>query len=228
MCGRFTLTTPEELIAEAFGLEGERPKLDARYNIAPSQEVAAVVEHAGQRQLTLLRWGMLAPGESERADALLINARAETVDTKPLFREAFRARRCLVPADGFYEWRRAGSRREPFHIRLRSRKPFAFAALWNEEKDAASERPLRTCAILTTEANAVTREVHDRMPVILKPQAYAAWLATPADARNDLLGLLQPYPAEEMEAARVSSYVNSASAFGPRCLEPERQGSLFD
>ena len=94
MCGRFTLTTPEELIAEAFGLEGEQPKLDARYNIAPSQEVAAVVEHAGRRQLTLLRWGILAPGESERADALLINARAETVDTKPLFREAFCARRC--------------------------------------------------------------------------------------------------------------------------------------
>lgn len=228
MCGRFTLTTPEELIAEAFGLEGEQPKLGARYNIAPAQEIAAVVEPAGRRQLVMFHWGMLAPGEAEREDSLLINARSETVATKPLFREAFRDRRCLVPADGFYEWRRAGSRREPFHIRLRSRRPFAFAALWNEEKDAASERPLRTCAILTTEPNAVTREVHDRMPVILRPEAYAAWLATPADARNDLLGLLQPYPAEEMEAARVSSYVNSASAAGPRCLEPERQRSLFD
>lgn len=228
MCGRFTLTTPEELIAEAFGLDGEQPKLAARYNIAPSQEIAGVIQVSDRRQLAMFHWGMLAPGEAEREDSLLINARSETVASKPLFREAFRARRCLVPADGFYEWRRAGSRREPFHIRLRSRRPFAFAALWNEEKEAASERPLRTCAILTTEPNAVTREVHDRMPVILKPEAYAAWLRTPADTRNDLLGLLQPYPAEEMETARVSSYVNSASAFGPRCLEPERQRSLFD
>lgn len=227
MCGRFTLTTPEELIAEAFALD-ERPKLLARYNIAPSQQIAAVVQPSGRRQLEMFRWGMLAPGEAERDDALLINARSESVATKPLFREAYRTRRCLVPADGFYEWRKAGSRREPFHIRLRERKPFAFAALWNEEKDASAPQPLFTCAILTTEPNAVMDGIHDRMPVILKREAYAAWLDTSQAAARSLHELLRPYPAEEMEAVRVSSYVNAATAEGPRCLEPERQGSLFD
>lgn len=227
MCGRFTLTTPEELIAEVFALD-ERPKLSARYNIAPSQEVAAVVQAQGRRQLEMFRWGMLAPGDAERDDSLLINARSESVATKPLFREAFRSRRCLVPADGFYEWRKAGSRREPFHIRLRERKPFAFAALWNEEKDAGAQQALFTCAILTSGPNAVMDGIHDRMPVILKPDAYAAWLDTSQPAAPSLHELLRPYPAEEMEAIRVSSYVNAASAEGPRCLEPERQRSLFD
>lgn len=227
MCGRFTLTTPEELIAEAFGLD-QPPRLGARYNIAPSQEIAAIVQPSGKRQLEMFRWGILAPGEAERQDALLINARSETAANKPLFREAFRERRCLVPADGFYEWRKAGTRREPFHIRLRSGKPFAFAGLWNEELDAGARGPQRSCAILTTEPNAVMNGIHDRMPVILGPGAYAAWLDTPEAAPAELRALLQPYPAEEMEALRVSSYVNSSSAEGPRCLEPERQRSLFD
>jgi putative SOS response-associated peptidase YedK len=222
MCGRFTLTTPEELLAEVFGLE-QAPQLSARYNIAPTQDVAAIVEAAGKRQLELFRWGMLAPAEADREDALLINARAETVATKPLFREAFRSRRCLVPADGFYEWRKAGSRREPFHIRLRDRRPFAFAALWNQENDSTGA-PRKTCTILTTEPNAVMDGIHDRMPVILEPAAYAAWLD--ANAKPDAV-LLRPYPSERMEAVRVSSYVNGAAAEGPRCLEPERQGSLF-
>jgi putative SOS response-associated peptidase YedK len=224
MCGRFTLTTPEELLAEVFGLE-ERPHLSARYNIAPTQDVAAVVSRSGRRQLEMFRWGMLAPGDAEREDALLINARAETAASKPLFREAFRSRRCLVPADGFYEWKKAGKRREPFHIRLRDRRPFAFAGLWNEERDATGAK--KACAILTTEPNAVMDGIHDRMPVILEPGAYAAWLdgqSPPAAAQE----LLRPYPAEGMEAVRVSSYVNGAAAEGPRCLEPERQASLFD
>jgi len=227
MCGRFTLTTPEELIAEVFGLE-QTPHLSARYNIAPTQDVAAVVQAGGKRQLELFRWGMLAPGEADREDALLINARAETVATKPVFRESFRARRCLVPADGFYEWRKAGSRREPFHIRLRDRRPFAFAGLWSEETDAAAGGTRRTCAVLTTEPNAVMDGIHDRMPVILEPGAFAAWLDTPPASAAALQPLLRPYPAERMEAVRVSSYVNGAAAEGPRCLEPERQGSLFD
>jgi putative SOS response-associated peptidase YedK len=227
MCGRFSLTTPEELIAEVFALD-ERPKLSARYNIAPSQEVPVIVQPEGRRKLEMHRWGMLAPGEAERDDALLINARAETVATKPLFREAFRARRCLIPADGFYEWRKAGSRREPFHIRLRDRRPFAFAGLWREEKDAQAQRPLRTCVIVTTEPNAVMGGIHDRMPAILAPEAYAAWLDASQAAPASLQPLLRPSPAGEMEAVRVSTYVNGAAAEGPRCLEPERQASLFD
>jgi putative SOS response-associated peptidase YedK len=184
------------------------------------------VEAGGKRQLELFRWGMLAPAEAEREDALLINARAETVATKPLFRDAFRTRRCLVPADGFYEWRKAGSRREPFHIRLRDRRPFAFAALWNQENDASGARR-KTCTILTTEPNAVMDGIHDRMPVILDPAHYAAWLDVKPAPAATVQPLLRPYPAERMEAVRVSSYVNGAAAEGPRCLEPERQGSLF-
>jgi putative SOS response-associated peptidase YedK len=225
MCGRFSLTTPEELIAEVFALD-ERPRLEPRYNIAPSQEIAVIVQPEGKRRLELQRWGMLAPGDAERDDALLINARAETLATKPLFRESLRERRCLVPADGFYEWRKAGSRREPFHIRLRDRRPFAFAGLWREEADGEARRA-RACVIVTTEPNAVTSEIHDRMPAILAPASYDAWLSRAPTPPAALLPLLRPYPEAEMEAVRVSSYVNGAAAEGPRCLEPERQGSLF-
>lgn len=219
MCGRFTLTTPEELIAEAFALD-ERPKLLARYNIAPSQQIAAVVQPSGRRQLEMFRWGMLAPGEAERDDALLINARSESVATKPLFREAYRTRRCLVPADGFYEWRKAGSRREPFHIRLRERKPFAFAALWNEEKDASAPQPLFTCAILTTEPNAVMDGIHDRMPVILAERDHDVWLDSKNANADALQKLLTPYPAEEMRAYPISTRVNSVKNDGPELVEP--------
>jgi putative SOS response-associated peptidase YedK len=227
MCGRFTLTTPEQLIAEAFGLE-EVPQLSARYNIAPSQPVAAIVQPASGRRLAVFRWGLIAPGESERDDLMLINVRSETAATKPLFREAFRSRRCLIPADGFYEWRKAGKRREPFHIRLRDRRPFAFAGVWSEEASDAGQAPVKACAILTTEPNELMAGIHDRMPVILDPASYSRWLDTGERATREARELLCPYPAEAMEAARVSSYVNAAGAEGPRCLEPERQGSLFD
>ena len=227
MCGRFTLTTPEELIAEAFGLE-DVPKLSARYNIAPTQEVAAVVQPASGRQLAMFRWGLLAPGEAESDDLMLINVRSETAATKPLFREAFRSRRCLIPADGFYEWRKAGKRREPFHVRLRDRRPFAFAGLWTEQAGDAGQAPVKACAILTTGPNALMAGIHDRMPAILAPATYGRWLDSGERATREARELLSAYPAEAMEAVRVSSYVNAASAEGPRCLEPERQGSLFD
>jgi putative SOS response-associated peptidase YedK len=173
----------------------------------------------------MFRWGLLAPGEAERDDSLLINVRAETAASKPLFRDAFRSRRCLIPADGFYEWRKAGSRREPFHVRLRDMRPFAFAGLWSEEPGPPA---LKACAILTTEPNELMAKIHDRMPVILGSDAYARWLDTGERAARDARELLRPYPAQELLAVRVSSYVNAAGAEGPRCLEPERQRSLFD
>lgn len=227
MCGRFTITTPDELIAEAFGL-GEIPELGARYNVAPSQDVAVVVRErpTGPNRLRLLRWGLDARGDDSEADArspLLINARAETVASKPAFRDSFRSRRCVIPADGFYEWRRSGSRREPFHIRFKDRGVFAFAAIWRE---ADGDAPAG-CAILTTEPNEVMRGIHDRMPVLLRPGAIHGWIE-PAPDLGRLRALLAPFPADAMEAVRVSSYVNAASALGPRCLEPERQKSLFD
>ncbi len=228
MCGRFTLTTPNELIAEAFGLD-EAPKLGARYNIAPSQDVAVVFIHlpGGDRRLRLLRWGLDSTSDDSDREAhspLLINARAETVASKPAFRDSFRSRRCVIPADGFYEWRSSGSRREPFHIRLRDRGLFAFAGIWREPE---GDTPAG-CAILTTEANRTLREIHDRMPVLLRPDAIQGWIdPAPADL-GVLRALLMPFPAEAMEAVPVSTYVNAASAEGPRCLQPERQKSLFD
>lgn len=226
MCGRFTLTMPDELIAEAFGLD-EVSALGARYNIAPSQQVAVIDRPTGSNRLRMLRWGLDARGDDADNDArspLLINARAETVASKPAFRDSFRSRRCAIPADGFYEWRRSGSRREPFHIRLENRGPFAFAGIWREpEGDAPAG-----CAILTTEPNELMREIHDRMPVLLRPDAIHAWIdPAPADL-GVLRALLGPFPAEAMQAVRVSSYVNAASAEGPRCLLPEPQKSLFD
>jgi putative SOS response-associated peptidase YedK len=232
MCGRYTLTNADPAVIRArFGIE-ESAKLESeepRFNIAPTDPVLAI-RHTGSgaREPGRLRWG-LVPGRwaERRSGPPLINARAESIQQQPAFAESFRERRCLIPADGFYEWRKAGSRREPFHIRLRERRPFAFAGLWREEKHAQAQQPLRTCVIVTTEPNAVMSGIHDRMPAILAPEAYAGWLDSQAAAAS-LLPLLRPYPAEAMEALRVSSYVNGAAAEGPRCLEPERQASLFD
>ena len=227
MCGRFTLTAPDELVAEAFGLD-EPPKLSARYNIAPAQSVAVVRKRASARpQLDLARWGFPAqvgtepPAESP--PALMINARSETAASKPSFREAFARRRCLVPADGFYEWRRG--RREAFHFRLRDRPLFAFAGLW---EPGAPEWTTDACLLLTTDANRLVAGIHDRMPVILPPAAYDLWLDTAhADVRR-LRELLRPYSDEAMEARPVGPFVNDARHEGPRCLEAPRQASLFE
>jgi putative SOS response-associated peptidase YedK len=227
MCGRFTLTAPDELVAEAFGLD-EPPKLSARYNIAPAQAVAVVRKRAGARvRLELARWGFAGrPASSEPPDeappALLINARSETAASKPSFKEAFARRRCLIPADGFYEWRKG--RGEAVHFRLRDRPLFAFAGLW---EPGGPDWATDACLILTTDANRLVAGIHDRMPVILPPAAYEAWLdpggADPARIRQ----LLRPYDPEAMEARPVGPYVNDARHEGPRCLEPPRQASLF-
>ena len=224
MCGRFTLTKSGEEVAEAFGLEGP-PPLQARYNIAPSQPVLAVrgpdPEPPGSapgprpaaRSAMELLWGL----RSRPDDQPLINARAETAATRGAFRAAFGARRCLVPADGFYEWQgpKGATNRQPFHLRLRSSGLFAFAGLW----EPGPEGQPGTLAILTTEPNAVVEPIHDRMPVILAPADYASWLdlRTPLAALRPLLG---PYPAEAMEAFTVGTAVNRASRDDPSCRAP--------
>jgi putative SOS response-associated peptidase YedK len=221
MCGRFNLTASGEEIAEAFGLD-ESPELAPRYNIAPTQPVAAVRLEAGRRRLGTLRWGLVPEGapETERG---YINARAETAWQKPSFREAFAQRRCLIPATGFYEWQRTTARRRPWLFALGSGRPFAFAGLW--EPPARDGAP-PTCAILTTEPNDVTRPVHDRMPVILSPDRYARWLdPRPGDAVA-WRPLLVPFPAGEMTARPVSTAVNNARFDDPACLEPEQEPPL--
>jgi len=218
MCGRFNLTAPGEEIAQAFSLD-EVPALSARYNIAPSQPVAAVgfQPKTGRRGLAELTWG-LAPRGAKPGEKRLINARSETVATRPAFREAFCKRRCLVPATGFYEWeKRAGEKPRPWLFRLQSGAVFAFAGLWEPPLEAGGRA---TCAILTTEPNALTGKIHDRMPVILPREAYARWLDPAGDDARVLTALLEPLPDDAMTAYPVSRSVNSPANDDPSCVAP--------
>src|SRR6187399_1605188 len=180
MCGRFTLRTPLTVLVDQFHFDlGNAIQLSLRYNIAPTQDVAAVRQVNGKRQLALLRWGLIPSWAKDvKIGASGINARADTVATKPMFRAAYKRRRCLVLADGYYEWLRVGKAKQPHLYEIDGGKPFAFAALWEQwwgtgDKEAP---PLESCTVLTTEANELAAKVHDRMPVILDPVDYEAWL----------------------------------------------------
>jgi len=187
--------------------------------------VAAVrrVPGDGQRELVLLRWGLVPfwakdPGIGAR----MINARSETVAEKPAFRAAFRRRRCLVPADGFYEWRRLERGKQPFYVRLRDERPFAFAGLW-EHWEGPDETAIDSCTLLTTEPNDLIRPVHSRMPVILSPKDYDLWLDPGVQKAELLQPLLRPYPSEGMLAYPISTWVNKPKNDSPRCIEPLTQ-----
>src|SRR5262245_4534947 len=209
MCGRFTLHTRPADVAGLFGVEV--PLFKPQYNIAPS-EVVGVVRAAGRgREFAATRWG-LVPHWS-REDKAVPNARAETVATTPWFRDAFRRRRCLIPADGFYEWRGERGRKQPYHFRLKASGVFAFAGLW----DRRGER--EASALVTTDANELVRRVHHRMPVILGPDSFERWLDPEAN-KEDLLDLLRPFPAELMEGFPVSPRVNRGGVEGADLIEP--------
>ena len=219
MCGRYTLATPKERLAEEFGFENSSVELPPSYNIAPTQGVAAVLEEGGQRRLEVLRWGLIPPwADDPQIGSRMINARSETASEKPSFRRAFRERRCLIPADGFYEWKRVNGGKQPYYFRMQDGRPFAFAGLW-ESWSKGGEGEVRTCTILTTGANAIVGEIHERMPVIVAPDAYEVWLDS-ASEKDELRGLLAPFSEEEMEAYPVSRFVNSPSNNDPRCVEP--------
>ena len=221
MCGRFTLTLPPDLIAEAFGLDLEDlPILEARYNIAPTQPIAVVrrLRPDGPRQLDLLRWGLTRPpAGGARRSGPLINARSESIATGSAFRDAFRRRRCLVPADGFYEWAPGRDRRQAFHITRNDGRPLALAGLW--EPAAAGGAPA-SCVILTTEPNERLRPIHDRMPVIVEPADFDRWLSPEGVTQDALAGILRPSPAETLAARPVGPAVNNAQNEGASCLEP--------
>ncbi len=224
MCGRYSLTSPPEAIQRLFRLSGPVPNLEPRYNIAPTQEVPVVgLKKDGEaRGLAMLRWG-LVPFWSDGPDSRysMINARAETVRTKPAFRAAFKERRCLVPADGFYEWKAQGSGqpKQPFRIVRADGEPFAFAGLrehW-EPKEGAEGEPIRSFTIVVTDANALLKPLHDRMPVILAPEDHETWLKGDPDEAETLL---RPFPAEALSAFAVSTRVNSPRNDDPGCVEP--------
>ncbi len=214
MCGRFTLTLidPAVLAAE-FALGGELPPLTPRYNIAPTQPVATVIHapNESHNRLGLMRWGLIPRWAKDRSiGARLINARAETVHQKPSFREALRRRRCLVVADGFYEWqKRGGGARQPYFVTLKERRPFGFAGLWERWRDPHSGEELITCTLITAAANALVAPIHHRMPVILPREAYATWLDPTLTAPHAARALLRPLSAEQLRAWPVSRRVNS-------------------
>jgi putative SOS response-associated peptidase YedK len=219
MCGRYTLTTPVGKLAEEFEITGPLPEVPPRYNVAPTQEVAAVLGEVDERHLEMLRWGLIPswaddPGIGSR----MINARSETAAEKPSFRRAFKERRCLIVADGFYEWQKTNGGKQPYYIHMESGRPFAFAGLWESWGKYGEE--IRSCTILTTEANELVDEVHHRMPVILPPEDYELWLDPDFEEKEALTSLLRPYPSGGMEAYPVSRRVNSPSNNAPDCIEP--------
>jgi putative SOS response-associated peptidase YedK len=222
MCGRFTLHSSGEVVAEAFGLP-EVPQLQFRFNITPSQPVAVVrsVPSPGSRALVFLRWGLIpAWADDPSIGNRMANARSETVATKTSFRQAFRSRRCLVVADGFYEWQKVNGRKQPYHIRLPDDRPFGLAGLW--ERWEKGNEPVESCTILTTEANELMLPIHDRMPVILPPEQYSLWLDPHYSDTERLAKLLRSYPSEQMIAYKVSTLVNNPRNDMAKCIEPIR------
>lgn len=218
MCGRYMMTSPVDAMQQLFRFE-ERPNLPPRFNVAPTQDVPIVrLRKSGEgRELALVRWGLIPYWAKDPAIGnKLINARAESVATKPAFREAFRRRRCLVPANGFYEWEKRGRTRQPWLIRRKDGELLAFAGLWEVWRNDKGER-IHSCTIVTGEPNAVAGRFHDRMPVILDPDDYERWLrAEPEDA----LRLLGPCPDAWLEAYPVSPRVNSPANDDPELIEP--------
>lgn len=222
MCGRFTLRASKKTLAEWFRAPEPAAELLPRFNIAPSQPVAVVRPIPGQkeRELVSLRWGLIPPwAENAAIGNRFINARAESAADKPAFRSAFRQRRCLVLADGFFEWKKVEGKKQPYFIRMTNEAPFAFAGLWDQWNDP-EKNTIESCTIITTDANELVRPLHDRMPVILDPKGYDRWLDPQVEDPQSLKTLLQPFPTAEMTAYPVNPLVNSARVDDPKCIEP--------
>jgi putative SOS response-associated peptidase YedK len=216
MCGRFTLKSPERIkfqrLVNTFDLDNIIP----RYNIAPSQNVLAVVERDSVREVTQLQWGLI-PFWSKEAKGF-INARVETIDEKPTFSESFQRRRCLIPADGFYEWERLNKKTsQPYYFQMKDGAPFAFAGVWDRWK--SNGNTINSCAIITTTANELLSTIHHRMPVIMPPESHDLWLDA-ASRAADLKDLLVPFPASEMTSHAVSRNVNDTKQDDEDLLQP--------
>lgn len=227
MCGRFTLRAPASVIAEQFSLF-DLPSLSPRYNIAPTQTVA-VVRQVGEpggagRELVNLRWGLIPHWAKDPAIGnKMINARSESVAEKPAYRTALRRRRCLVVADGFYEWRPAGRRKQPYFMHMKGDRPFGFAGLW-ETWEGPENSYIESCTIITTDANALMAPIHDRMPVIVEPEDYDLWLDISVQDPPRFLPLLRPYQGDLLVAEPVGTRVNSPANDDAACIAPLTEG----
>lgn len=220
MCARFTLRSSPRTIFGVFEIVDFAP-IEPRYNIAPSQNVLAVRSDSKRhkREAVELRWGLIPSWSKDPAIAYkLLNARAETVDEKPSFKNAFSSRRCLIPADGYYEWKTVGKQKLPSYFHLKDNRPFAFAGLW--ESWSQEGKTLETCCIITTNANPLAASIHDRMPVIVKPENFSLWLGESAGTKSQLKALLSPYAEDDFERVEVGVYVNNVKNQGVECVRP--------
>lgn len=218
MCGRFSLTVPAKFFSRTFTLP-DVPEIQPDYNISPGMDIWAVRNSLESQQPAVgrLRWGLIPSWASDpKIGNKLINARSETVSDKPAFRDAYRNRRCLIPADGFFEWKRNGKLRTPYYIRRKRQQPFAMAGLW-ERWLGPNGIQLDSCTILTTNPNSLMQPLHDRMPVILDETNMTRWLETPL-SDSEIQELITPYPSSQMEAYPVSDWVNSPKNNDPACL----------
>jgi putative SOS response-associated peptidase YedK len=219
MCGRYTVIASPEAIRALFRYQ-EQPNFPPRYNIAPTQPIAIVRLVDGKRQFALVRWGLLPSWVKDpKTFTLLINARGESSAEKPAFRAAMKRRRCLIPADGFYEWQALGARKQPFFIRAKSGAPFAFAGLW-ETWTGPNGEELETAAIVTTRANRTLSPIHDRMPVVVPPDAFDLWLDCAHVDATTAAAVIAPAPEGLFEAFPVSTDVNRTANDNPKLVEP--------
>lgn len=226
MCGRFTLIDFEE-IAERLQISDFSAELKPRYNIAPSQKIPVILNQ-GSYILDFFQWGLIPSWAKDPAIGnKMINARAETIDEKPAFKNLLGRKRCLIPADGFYEWRRSGAFKQPYRVTLKNNSLFSFAGLW-DSWISPTGRVVNTCTVITTTPNELMETIHNRMPVILTPDQEKLWLDPKITDSQFLKSLLRPYPSDLMTAYEVSKAVNSPRYDLPECVEPFRDYTLFD
>ncbi len=221
MCGRFTQERPTSDLADIFEAEDLVNAAGGRFNVAPTDEAAVVVQREDRRAITAFRWGLIPHwADNPKIGSRMFNARAETLASSPAFRDAFRRRRCLIPVDSFYEWRREGTIRQPYRVIRTDGAPLALAGLWSGWRDPESDEVRRTFTIVTTTPNALMRSIHDRMPVLVPAEAWAIWLDPAPPDPGELTGLLVPAPDAVLDAYAVSRAVNSVRNDGPGLIEP--------
>ena len=227
MCGRYTQTKSGEAIARTFNL-ATPPDPQPRYNISPTQPISAIAQTNEDREYRIFQWGLVPSWSKDPSiGSRMINARSETVAEKPSFRAAFKRRRCLVLADGFYEWQRTGGKKQPYYIQVKDQEMFGFAGLW-ETWESGDGSHLESCTILTTEPNGLMETIHNRMPVILHPEDFDLWLDPSLQDGQHLQHLLRPYEDEAMAAYAVSTVVNNPRNERPECVEPMDKGADGD
>jgi putative SOS response-associated peptidase YedK len=222
MCGRFTQERQASELAEIFGAEPLADELGARFNVAPTDDAYVVVQRGDRRAVTAYRWGLVPHWSDDlKAAARMINARAETITASPAFRHAFERRRCVVPVDSFYEWKREGTVRQPYRIVRADERPMALAGLWAGWRDPATEQVRRTFTIVTTTPNDAIADLHDRMPVVLSDAAWERWLGDGTqEGPSELLAMLQPNEEVDLRIYAVDRFVNDVRRDGPELIEP--------